>query len=101
MTLPVRVEPQARIDLVTIAEWYDEQDPDANLPLQLFEEFDSVVSLICERPEAFPVFEGEVRRAILHQFPCGLYYTVERECIVVLYFISMAQEQGPGAPRPS
>jgi hypothetical protein len=100
VTLPVRIEPQARIDLVTIAEWYDEQDPDASLPLQLFEEFDSVVDLIRDRPEAFPVFEGQVRRAILHQFPCGIYYTVEPDSIVVLSFISMAQEQGPGTWRP-
>ena len=96
VTLPVRIEPKARIDLVTVAEWYDAQDPDANLPLQLFEEFDSVVDLIRERPEAFPIFDGQVRRAILSQFPCGIYYTVEPDCVVVLYFISMAQEQGPG-----
>jgi ParE toxin of type II toxin-antitoxin system, parDE len=97
MTLPVRIEPKARVDLVVAAEWYEEQDPDANLPLQLFEEFDSVVQLIAERPEAFPIFESDVRRAILSQFPYGIYYTVEPHAVVVLYFTSMAQEVGPDA----
>jgi len=95
MTLRVRIQPEARIDLVTVAEWYDEQGPDANLPLQLFAEFDAVVDLIREQPTAFPIFEGEVRRAILSQFPYGIYYAVESDCVVVLYFMSMAQEEGP------
>ncbi|HEX7478869.1 MAG TPA: hypothetical protein VF331_13770 [Polyangiales bacterium] len=96
MVRPVLVSPQARIDLVVAAEWYHEQDPDANIPIQLFEEFDSVIAIIREQPEAFPLFEGPVRRAILTTFPYGIYYTVEPERITVLYFIAMAQEQRAG-----
>ena len=95
MALPVVISPQARIDLVVAAEWHDEQDPDANIPIDLFEEFDSVVALVGERPEAFPIFEGTVRRAILSRFPYGIYYTVEAAYVAVLYFIAMAQEEGP------
>jgi hypothetical protein len=32
---------------------------------------------------------------VLKQFPYGIYYTIEPERVVVLYFIAMAQEQGP------
>lgn len=95
MTLQVRIEPEARIDLVAVAEWYDEQDPGANLPLQLFAEFDTVIDLLREQPEAFPIFEANVRRAILRQFPYGIYYVIDADCVVVLYFASMAQEVGP------
>lgn len=96
MALPVVVSPQARLDLVEAAEWYDEQDPDANIPIRLFEEFDSMVALIGERPDAFPPFEGPARRAILTTFPYGIYYVVEPQRVAVLYFIAMAQEQRSG-----
>lgn len=68
-----------------------------SLALELFDEFDEVVALVAEHPEAFPFFEGTIRRAVLKQFPYGIYYTVEPEQIVVLYVIAMAQEQGPAS----
>jgi len=95
MARRVAISPQARIDLVTAAEWYEEREPDSLLPLELFAEFDEIIELIAEHPEAFAKFEGEVRRAILKQFPYGVYYTVEPERVVVLYLVAMAQEQGP------
>lgn len=95
MSLPVIVTPEARADLVRAAEWYDEREPGSSIPLELFDEFDSMVALIAERPEAFPLYRGEVRRAILTQFPYGVYYLIEPERVVVLYFIAMAQEHGP------
>jgi plasmid stabilization system protein ParE len=95
MRLRVVISPTAKVDLVAAAEWYEEREPDSLLPLELFAEFDSVVDLIAENPEAFPRYRGETRRAILRQFPYGLYYLVEADRIVVLYFIAMAQERGP------
>jgi plasmid stabilization system protein ParE len=95
MRLRVVIAPAAKADLVAAAEWYDEREPDSLLPLELFAEFDSVVDLIAETPEAFPRYNGDVRRAILRQFPYGLYYVVEADRVVVLYFIAMAQERGP------
>jgi toxin ParE1/3/4 len=91
----VVIFPEARIDLVTAAEWYEEREPDSLIPLELFAEFDVTVELIAEHPEAFPKFDGEVRRAILKQFPYGVYYSIEPDHIAVLYFVAMAQEQGP------
>ncbi len=91
----VVIFPEARIDLVTAAEWYEEREPDSLLPLELFAEFDELIELIAEHPEAFPKFDGEVRRAILRQFPYGVYYLVESDSIAVLFFVAMAQEQGP------
>ena len=95
MRLRVVITPTAKVDLVAAAEWYEEREPDSLLPLELFAEFDSVVDLIAENPEACPRYRGDTRRAILRQFPYGLYYLVEADRIVVLYFIAMAQERGP------
>jgi hypothetical protein len=97
MALRVVIRTAARLDLVTAAEWYEDREPGSALPLELFDEFDEVLALISEHPEAFPLFEGPIRRAILKQFPYGIYYVVEAEQIVVLYFIAMAQEEGPAS----
>ena len=91
----VVVSPTARVDLVEAAEWYESRDPDADIPVKLFAEFDATLALIQEHPEAFPLFDGEVRRAILSRYPYGLYYAVESTRIVVLYFKAMAQEEAP------
>ena len=84
----------AKLDLVAAAEWYEEREPDSLLPLELFAEFDDVVALIADNPHAFPRYRGDTRRAILRQFPYGVYYVVEPEQVVVLYFVAMAQERG-------
>jgi toxin ParE1/3/4 len=97
MALRVVIRTAARHDLVAAAEWYEEREPDSDLPLELFDEFDEVLALVAKHPEAFPLFEGPIRRAVLKQFPYGIYYTVEPEEIVVLYFIAMAQEEGPAS----
>ena len=95
MALRIAVRTAARHDLVAAAEWYEEREADSALPLELFDEFDEILALVAEHPEAFPLFEGPIRRAVLKQFPYGIYYTVEPEQVVVLYFIAMAQEQEP------
>ena len=95
MKLPVQVSAEARRDLVAAGEWCLEREPDSLLPLELFDEFDQMLGLIAEHPDAFPVYEGEIRRAILRQFPYGIYYVIDSECISVLFFVAMVQEQGP------
>jgi hypothetical protein len=95
MSPRVVIYPEARIDLVAAAEWYEEREPDSLIPLELFAEFDEMIELIREHPEAFPKFDGEVRRAILKQFPYGVYYSIESDHVAVLYFVAMAQEEGP------
>ena len=57
-------------------------------------EFDEVVEFICERPEMFPVYDGTIRRALLHRFPYAIYYEQEADRIGVLTFLAMIQEQG-------
>jgi hypothetical protein len=95
MAARVVIFPETQVDLVAAAEWYEEREPDSLIPLELFAEFDDMLELIAEHPEAFPKFDGDVRRAILKQFPYGVYYSIEQDHIAVLYFVAMAQEEGP------
>ena len=93
MALPAHIRPQATAQLYAASAWYQEQEPDQDLWLDIVAEFDEVVSLVSENPEMFIEWEGHVRRAVLKRFPFALYYLVEPERIVVLRFLAMAQEQ--------
>jgi hypothetical protein len=88
------ITPDGAAQLFVAAQWYDEREPDSTLGLELIAEFDGVLEFICERPEMFPVYDGTIRRALLHRFPFALYYEQEADRVVVLTFLAMSQEQG-------
>jgi hypothetical protein len=73
MRLRVVITPTAKVNLVTAAEWYEEREPDSLLPLELFAEFDSVVDLIAENPQAFPRYRSRAQR-------CARRSSVLRSC---------------------
>ena len=95
MALASVITPGAAAQLFVAAQWYDEREPDATLGLELIAEFDEVLEFICDRPEMFPIYDGTIRRALLHRFPYAIYYEQETARIVVLTFLAMSQEQGP------
>jgi plasmid stabilization system protein ParE len=91
MTLRSHVKPRAKADLLSAARWYDEQEPDLNLGLELLEEFTEALEVICENPLLFAPFEGSVRRALLKRFPYAIYYEPEPKRVVILAFMHMKQ----------
>jgi hypothetical protein len=58
-----------------------------------------VLEFICENPEMFPIYDGTIRRALLHRFPYAIYYEQAADRMVVLAFLAMSQEQGAGRRR--
>jgi hypothetical protein len=99
MALASVITPDAAAQLFVAAQWYDEREPDSTLGLELIAEFDEVLEFICGNPEMFPIYDGMVHRAVLGRFPYAIYYEQEVERIVVLTFLAMSQEQGPGRRR--
>jgi hypothetical protein len=99
MALASEITSDAAAQLFVAAQWYDEREPGSTLGLELMAEFDQVLALICENPMMFPPYEGAVRRAVLDRFPYAIYYEPEGDRIVVLTFLAMRQEQGPGRRR--
>jgi len=52
--------------------WYEAERPGRGRRFQLAVE--ALVQVIGEHPEAFPVVQGSVRRALVSRFPYALYY---------------------------
>lgn len=82
MTVNLRLRPESEQDLADAAIWYEEQREE--LGNQFLDETLSVFSVISETPLLFPTVHRNIRRALLHRFPFGVYYRVESDEIVVL-----------------
>ena len=64
------VRPLAEADLEHAARWYDEEQ--TGLGSRFLSAVDQVFGRIRESPQQFPVVSGDIRRALVHTFPCGL-----------------------------
>jgi plasmid stabilization system protein ParE len=82
MTIDLRLRPEAEQDLADAAVWYEEQRE--GLGNQFLDEVLSAFSVISETPLMFPVVHRNIRRALIHRFPFGVYYRVDSTEIVVV-----------------
>ena len=74
--------PQAANEVRAAHDWYEEQKP--GLGGRFADAIDEILQRIAERSSAFPVVHGEMRRAVLRQFPYGIYFCEASESIVVI-----------------
>jgi plasmid stabilization system protein ParE len=74
--------PQAANEVRSACDWYEEQKP--GLGARFAHALDELLQRIAERSSAFPLVRGEIRRAVLRQFPYGIYFREAPDGIVVL-----------------
>lgn len=88
--LDIWLLPEAVADVESAVAWYDRQEPG------LGEVFEVVVedklSQIRERPRAFPVVLGRLRRALLARFPYGVFYLEDGQRIAVIACLHTARD---------
>ena len=82
MTRPVVFRPQAEDELDLARRWYEEQR--AGLGATFVNAFDDMIGRVASSPSEFPVVHNEIRRAVLRQFPYGIYFLMHGETIVVI-----------------
>ena len=85
MTPRLVVRPQAAAELLEAQQWFDEQRTGLGQEFGL--EVDLTISEVLIRPESFPRVHGEMRRAIVHRFPYGVFFRIGADAIVVLGII--------------
>ncbi len=78
----VTVRPEAELDALEAATWYEGER--VGLGAQFLGELRATFLRIDEGPLRFPAVFREVRRAILHRFPFGVFFVVDAERAVVL-----------------
>jgi toxin ParE1/3/4 len=71
----------ARRDIETAAEWYENQRE--GLGLEFTDRVPEAIEAIERNPFGHAKVIGEARRALLKQFPYGLWFTIENDAIVI------------------
>ncbi len=82
MSRKVHIRPEAEKDIEAAALWYEKQQK--GLGKDFLDEVLGVFETILKRPNIFSVVHRETRRAIVHRFPFGVFYRIEKEAIVVI-----------------
>ncbi len=76
------VRAAARNDLDQALEWYD--NVHEGLAHDFMSQVERTLDNIISHPLSYPAISGNVRRAMLHQFPYGVFYMVKKTLIVVI-----------------
>jgi plasmid stabilization system protein ParE len=82
LTLPLRTRPQADADLLEARAWYDAQENGRGTAF--FEAVSAMVHRIADMPLAFPIVDGQIRRAVLRTYPYSVYFQVRADHILVV-----------------
>jgi plasmid stabilization system protein ParE len=90
VSLPVIFRAPALIDIDEAYHWYEEQQ--SGLGDSFMAELGEVETLLGANPELFRKIQGEVRRAILHKFPYGVFYIVRPKFVSVIAVMRHARE---------
>ena len=76
------VRPEAELDTLGAAAWYEGEQPD--LGLRFLGEVSAALQRIEAGPLQFPLVFQDIRRAILHRFPFGVFFICEGHVATVL-----------------
>ncbi len=82
--------PEARLEALEATSWYDEQV--AGLGSEFARALDAVVQSIARIPEAYPLIEGECRRALLRRFPFSVIFRMRGEELLVVAVFHQSRE---------
>jgi plasmid stabilization system protein ParE len=85
VTYGVVFRPQAEEEARAARRWYEEQQP--GLGKRFADAIDGTIQRIGSNPSAFPLVHGEIRRAVVRQFPFGVYFRVYASDAVILAVI--------------
>ena len=87
---PVRLTPEAELDVDETHLWYHRQAPE--LAVDFLASVDSCIASIQRQPEAYVLVDPTMRRALLRRFPYAIFYEVGATEIVVYGVLHCARD---------
>ncbi len=75
------LEPEAKADLAEAFDWYESQRP--GLGSEYLAEVARVLEHIERGPEAYPIVQGQTRRALVRRFPYAVFYIIDPVLVAV------------------
>jgi plasmid stabilization system protein ParE len=85
VSLKVYLRPEAETDIEEAAIWYEEQRQ--GLGQEFLDDVLSLCETVSENPAIYPVVHRRTRRALIRQFPFGVYFRIEDKQVIVVAVI--------------
>lgn len=82
MSYTLEIQPEAEAEIQEAHHWYE--DRAEGLGEEFLRAVDACLAAIQRHPTAHAVVYRNVRRALVHRFPYGIFYLIEGDMIVVL-----------------
>ncbi|MBI5603539.1 MAG: type II toxin-antitoxin system RelE/ParE family toxin [Deltaproteobacteria bacterium] len=82
MTREIVFRPEAESELIEAYEWYEGRQLGLGNDFLLCVE--AALSSLQRNPALYPVVSKQVRRALIHRFPFGIYYLIDPERVVII-----------------
>ena len=84
--------PEAERELREAVEYYE--DIEAGLGYDLSVEVYSAIQRAVAYPRAWPVLDGEIRRALVRRFPYGALYAEQEGALIIVAVMNLRREPG-------
>ena len=83
---------EAEREFLEALDYYEACEP--GLGHDFYLEVQSTIQNISDYPEAWPVFEDDVRRCLTNRFPYGVVYSIEADEVFVLAVMHLRRQPG-------
>ncbi len=87
-----RFHPEAERELREAVAYYEEIE--SGLGYDLSVEVYSADQRAVSYPKAWPVLDGDIRRALVRRFPYGVLYSAEEEVLLIVAVMNLHREPG-------
>lgn len=82
--------PAADRDIEAAFEWYEKEQ--LGLGREFLDQLRAAYDRIADGPLKYPRLRSKTRRALLRRFPYGVYFSVEKEVVVVLAVLHTSRD---------
>lgn len=82
--------PEAEADVLSARQWYEAQRP--GLSLEVRSALDTTLAQITATPELYARVYRDLRRALLHRFPYGVFYAIRVTDVIVFAVLHTARK---------
>jgi len=90
MSYSLIVKPEAELDMLKSAKWYEEKQVD--LGIRFLDEVEDKLSLVTHNPLQYQIRYKSTRWALVDHFPYAIHFIIEEDKVIVLAVLGTRED---------